>query len=388
MFIRKILDEKPKLRFFIKNVRGKGIITNYYQTSYRKNCLLMYIMHPFRNNTDVVLHQAYWQVKELSKIIYERHYNVDIIDYNNDLVRLKKNYDLVIDLIPGRNPVFRNHMNSNCKTIAYLTGSNASIQNAAEIKRIDGVEKRKGVKIIPRRQSPLLTKEIESYTAAFMIGNEYNWKTYDEFNMPPVYFIKNTGYKWPYVFNEAKKEKNSFLYFGSSGQVHKGLDLLLDIFSEEGFPCNLYVCGTFKDEEDFEKAYYHELYECKNIYPIGFINIESIEFRELVDKCCYSIMPSCSEGIAGSVLTTMSAGLINICSYECGLEEDEVFCLKDCRIGTIRSAVLDFASKNMGWIQRESWKAYKAVNERYSEKCFTESINHAFDDLLKEEHKS
>jgi hypothetical protein len=34
--------------------------------------------------------------------------------------------------------------------------------------------------------------------------------------------------------------------------------LLLEVFSEENFPCDLYVCGGFKYEKDFEQAYYRK----------------------------------------------------------------------------------------------------------------------------------
>ncbi len=376
------LDNHKEIRYIIRNLRGKGIVRNYFHTTFNKNALMMYTTAPFISNINENIHQAYWQQIEIAKILSTRGYNIDVIDYDNSTALLFKKYDLVLDLIPGRNPVFRKHMKNGCLTIAYLTGSNANFQNEAELKRICDLKIRRGFSLIPRRQSPILTKEIENYSACFMIGNEYNWKTYSEFNLRRPYFIKNTGYQMDFYFNRNIKDKRCFLYFGSHGQVHKGLDLLLDIFSENEFPCELYVCGTFQQEIDFNKAYSHELYECKNIHSFGFVDIESDEFKKIVARCVYSIMPSCSEGISGSVLTTMSAGLIPICSRECGMGEDEVFHLPDCSINSIRKMIIDFSNKDLDWIYNESKKTYQIINERYSYKDFIRSFNCALDDTL------
>ena len=294
--IRKFFANNPNVKYTIKNMLGKGCVYNVYNTKYNKNCLLVYITHPFNKEVDF-FHQAIWQARILANSISKKGYNIDIIDYDNRIIDLKNSYDLVINMVPGQNNVFHKKKRPNCKEIAYFTGSNPSFQNNAELQRLEALESRKSVRLKARRVAPLLTKEVEGYTAAFMIGNEYNWKTFNEFKMPPVYFIKNTGNQFTYTFDDTKKDRNCFLYFGSSGQVHKGLDLLLEIFSRKGFPCELYVCGTFKSENDFEELYKKELYETENIHPIGFVNVDSDLFVEITSKCVYSIMPSCSEGL-------------------------------------------------------------------------------------------
>lgn len=381
--IKNYLIKHQHVRFFIKNLLGKGIVKNYYHTSYQKNALLMYVEAPFLSEEVNNAHQAYWQEIEIARILSKRGYNVDVIDYNNDLIHLNKDYDFVLDLIPGRNPVFRRHMAPGCKTVAYLTGSNATFQNQAERKRLDDLKKRRNVELMPRRQSPRLTKAIESYSACFMMGNEYNWKTYKEFNLGDPFYIRNTGFPQEYKFDRERKKANAFLFFGSSGQVHKGLDLLLEVFSEKDFPGELYVCGTFKSEKDFESCYRNELYNCKNIHAIGFVRIDSAEYKELTDICSYSIMPSCSEGQAGSVLTTMSSGLINVCSRECGFEDDEVIILDDCSIATIRDSVLQLINKSMDWIEGKSRQSYETVQTKYTKNDFINSVEKGLDGVLK-----
>ena len=192
--------------------------------------------------------------------------------------------------------------------------------------------------------------------------------------------IKNTGYDFNFC-NERRKA-NNFMFLGSAGQVHKGLDLLLEVFAEKCKNCNLYVCSSFENESDFCKAYKYELYNTSNIHPIGFVDIKSDKFKEIAEKCAYMIMPSCSEANAGSVLTAMSAGIIPIVSRECGFEDDEVIHLKDCSKECLEDSIKFYASKDDEWIKSESEKAVKIVKERYSEECFIEFICNGLENVI------
>lgn len=350
----------------------KMLLNNIFNNNNNKNCLLVYITNPFLKGISYT-HQNSWQVIEIAKAISNFGYNVDVCDYNYNKSDLNKKYDLLIDLHPRDNAVYNKFLKPDCIKIAYLTGSNTSFSNIAEQKRIDDVCRRRNIKLIPRRQAPLISKRIESYDAAFFIGNEYNLRTFSEFKMPPVYFIKNTGYD--FNFSNEKRKANNFMFLGSAGQVHKGLDLLLEVFAEKCKDCNLYVCSSFENESDFCEAYEKELYNTSNIYSIGFVDIKSDKFKEIAEKCAYMIMPSCSEGIAGSVLTAMSAGMIPIVSRECGFENDEVIHLKDCSKECIEKSIKFYAAKDTEWIKNESEKAGEVVRKRYSEECFVESVN-------------
>jgi hypothetical protein len=46
--------------------------------------------------------------------------------------------------------------------------------------------------------------------------------------------------------------------------VHKGLDLVLEAFADMP-EYHLTVCGPIQKEQDFERAYYRELYQVPNI---------------------------------------------------------------------------------------------------------------------------
>lgn len=358
------------------------IYENVNKTKSGRNCLILYITAPFRERRLSKEHQNIWQTKELARVIGEFGYNVDVIDYNAAKIKFNKQYDLLIDLHPRSKNIYSDFLTEQCVKIAYITGSNPDFSNSAENERIEDLFRRRGVRLQDRRWAPLFEKEIiESFDAMFFIGNRYNLISFSGYDLRRVFFIKNTGYDFLYKEEFSEKSPSNFLFLASSGQVHKGLDLLLEVFANKKH-LNLFVLSLYEKEEDFCKVYEKELFKSPNIHPMGFLDIKSKEFQSVVQKCSYVLMPSCAEGISGSVLTAMSAGLIPIVSRECGFEDDEVNHFDDCSQESLSSNIEGFSRKPLEWIATESKRTAEIVKSRYSENNYKESIRAALRQTL------
>lgn len=377
---KKIID----LYRVFQQVMGYAVAYNVNETNYEKNCLLQYIVRPFQESGSSAgeSHQNQWQVLAIAAELGKLGYNVDVRDFDDRHSRLKNYYNLVIDIFPGYNDTYKHRMNLGCRRIAYLTGMNHRVANQNEQMRIDNLAKRRGKTVPPERWQPLISKEIERFDAFFFIGNTYNIQSYNEFRLPQVHFIKNNGYEFPYSIKTQGRDPKKFLFFASSGQVHKGLDLLLEIFAQKDFPFELYICSGFLLEKPFCELYQKELFHTSNIHSVGFVDIMGTLFREIVEQCTFALLPSCSEANAGSVLSVMSVGLIPIVSRECGFEDDEVIHLQDCEIETIEAAIYNYASKDLDWLRNESDRVQRIVKERYSQEAFLQSIRKALCETL------
>lgn len=372
-----------KLRRRVSRViEGDPFCENVNGTTFIRHGLLLYVTRPFLDEATDFRHQNLQQVKVLARVLGELGYNVDVIDFNARRVRLPRAYDLVIDLHPGLNPVYWNHLAPAAKRIAYITGSNPSFANRAESERLEALYRRRGRRLRPRRHSRPFDKPLmESYDAMFFIGNAYTLRTYEEFRLKRVCLIRNTGY--PELLNDdvTTKRPDTFLYLGSTGQVHKGLDRLLEVFARNPH-LKLYVGGHFEAERDFFRLYRRELMETPNVVPLGYVDVSSARFRAVAAASGYVVMPSCSEGTAGGVLTAMSAGVVPIVSRECGFEDSEVHHLDSCSLGCLEETLNRFASKPLAWLQAECLRVQEVVRSKYLMEHYEASVRAGLQEVL------
>jgi len=368
-----------------RRLRGYGIVEGAAGKGHGKECLLLYLVEPFRNSERSYHHQNQLQAVELADAVSGFGYNVDVIQFSDSKVRLRKRYDMVIDLHPGGNNVYLRHMVPGCIRIGYITGTNPSVSNPAECLRIQDVYDRRGVRLRMRRQvKPFAREDLVALDAMFLIGNWHTLASYSEYRPPKVFLLNNTGYRFLRDEYPFEKSPRNFLFFGGYGQVHKGLDLLLEVFSRRK-QWNLYVCSAYHLEKDFCRAYEKELFHSENIFPVGLVDIRSEQFRRISRKCSFCVLPSCAEGMAGSVLTCMSAGLVPIVSRECGLEDGDVNIFPDCSIEGIEYTLSSFASREPDWIAKESVRVMDLVNSRYSMENYSRTIRNSMKELLERE---
>jgi glycosyltransferase involved in cell wall biosynthesis len=164
--------------------------------------------------------------------------------------------------------------------------------------------------------------------------------------------------------------RRRFLWLSSGGLVHKGLDLVLDVFAEMP-DCHLTVCAPIDAEPDFQAAYYKKLYQTPNIRTLGWVDTASARFAEIVGGCIALVFPSCSEGQSGSVVTCLHAGLIPIISYECGVDVGEFgWILKECSINEIKTSLGEISSLSGGELKRRARQAWEHARANHTREKF------------------
>lgn len=356
-----------------------ALYPNVFGSAHNRRCLLAYVRRPFFPSwRRRFAHQSHTQIKVLARILDQLGYQVDVMNYAA-APTLRGQYDLVIDIHPDRSKPYWNHLSPHAKKIIYYTGSFPEFQNRAEQKRINAVNRARGAAIIPRRQVPKIEKEVwQQFDALLLIGNAVTRKTFPAF-VPSITLIPNTGDPMYPVLPTDKKSPKSFLYLASGGQVHKGLDVLLELFARHS-EWELYVCSPFSRETDFVAAYQHELYETANIHPIGFLDPYSKRFREIAARCTYLLAPSCSEGMSGSVLLAMSAGIIPIASKECGVDGIPLF--DSLSQHDIEQSIQVYSKKSKSWIKKESVRMRDVIQEKHSPKEYNYAVSKALQEVL------
>lgn len=346
--------------------------------------LLSYVSQPFRMSEEQLLshfHTNYWECRQIARTFLERGYAVDVIEYKNQYFRPRRSYAYCIDIhqnLERLSPL----LPPDCVKILHITGAHWLFQNQAEYARLLALQKRRGVALVPRRIAPAISG-IEHADRATVLGNQFTMGTF-RYAEKPLYRIPlstTAQYPWPKE-KSFETSRSNFLWFGSQGMVHKGLDLVLEAFA--GMPeCHLTVCGPVRKERDFERVYSRELYQTPNIRTVGWVDVAGPAFRQILDTCVGLVYPSCSEGCSGSVVTCMHAGLIPLISYESGVDVNDFgIIFRQSSIENIRQSVRAISQLSSAELRQRSRAAWEFARTFYTRERFTEEYRKFVDDIV------
>lgn len=344
--------------------------------------LLSYITAPFLLKAGQPLpsfHSNFWEVRQIAQTFLDAGYGVDVIDWDNQSFKPKRDYSFCIDVhnLERLAPF----LNKNCVKVLHIAGAHWLFQNLAEYERLLALQQRRGATLRPRRIVPP-SLGIEYADHATALGNQFTIDTFNyarkKIHRIPV--PATALYPWP--DRDFDGHRNHFLWFGSAGMVQKGLDLVLEAFAS--LPdYHLTVCGPIGNEEDFEAAYHRELYQTPGIETLGWVDTNSELFQEIAKRCVALIYPSCSEGGGGSVVTCLHTGLIPVVTRESSIDVGDFgLLLKNCSVETIREAVESIANQPAAELRNRSRMAWEYARSFHTRENYTKTYREFVTDVL------
>jgi glycosyltransferase involved in cell wall biosynthesis len=391
-FIKKFIPSDLWDIFRFVHKKFKKTIKNYFNTNFRENVLISYITYPFKNGVNLG-HTNNAEVFEIAKVFKELGYNIDIVDYDYES---NLDYDKYSIIFGFGEPLEKSFYNKNHKilTIFYGTGMYDIHNNHATLKRIEEVYKKKGKLLL--ESGRIIDKAWSAQTSLvdsiITLGNDEVVNSYKQYFSREIYNIPVSYYK---IFDSEQilknksfiDAKNHFLWFGSSGLIHKGLDLLLEVFKE--LPdLHLHICGPINNEPRFKAVYYEELYNTKNIHTYGFINIQSKSFKDIIDKCAFVIFPSCSEGEPSSVINVMVYGLIPIVTNTAGIRiKDFGIEIKELTNTSVKESIIKAVNLSKDEIEKRSMKCANDTINNHSIEKYSHELKKALIEILREKNE-
>lgn len=334
--------------------------------------LLSYILEPFvrQRVREWDHHTNSWESAAIASTFAKLGFDVDVIYYRNRTFVPRKSYDVFID---SRHNMERLHSRfPNAIKIQHLDTTSMLFHNLGETRRLYELQMRRGVTLQPRRVE-FPNRGLDFAHCGTVIGNAFTAGTWQWANKP-IYRLPLPS-RVTFEFPEAKRfdaARRKFLWLGTGGAVHKGLDLVLEAFSRLPH-LELTVCGPVESELDFVAAYRRELYETPNITLKGWVDVAGEEFRRLCDEAGAIVYASCADAQAGSVVTAMHAGLVPIVSVETGVDVEPFGVeLRTSTISEIVEAVervAAFSAHELEERARATWAAARSTmtRERYVE---------------------
>jgi glycosyltransferase involved in cell wall biosynthesis len=355
-------------------------ILNYYNTNFGKRVLVSYSTYHF-NTKKYLAHSNNAESMAIAEVFHEMGYDVDVF---NNTYQGKVDPDKY-DVIFGGGDLMFKLLTSGFRgrSIYYGTGSHpwqctlSSLKRATEFFR----KSRLYLENSLRLQSQHAGLAANFSDAVICIGNDHTVNTFYGFGASKVIGIDPSFYS---QFSEAGLEKTSdanknFLYFGSYGLLHKGLDLAVEAFRERP-DLNLHVCGHLGEE----KLFLDSLNAPQNIHFHGFLDISSENFFKLGRQCGFVILPSASEGTSTAVLTAMGVcGLIPVVTQQCGVDFPDIgFLIEELSVSSVLEAVDGASSTNLLTVKAAANRISQDTAMRYGLSEFKVKLAHALERVL------
>ena len=215
--------------------------------------------------------------------------------------------------------------------------------------------------------------------AVICLGDEYVFshfvaeeKQNDKYRWLPAFFFPTVKPTIKKDFAQCRKE---ILWFGSSGMIHKGLDIAID-FATAHPEYTLHICGGSRQETDFWNYYMPKIKANKNIHLHGFVDIESEKYAQILSKCGILLNPTISEGGAVSVLNVLGNGaLLPVYSEATGIALSEVgVCVPNVTYKDFEDALLKIESMPVNEFEQKALEAHRLVKDCYTIEKYEEHM--------------
>jgi len=348
--------------------------------------VIAYITWPFQEGYNAPRargHTNAFEVITMAKIYQELGYHVNIIDYNDKHYKPSSDCHLAIDL-HGQLEKWDTLLPKACQRILHATGPHWLLSNHAELSRLAAIRDRKGVVLLPQRQTT------PSHSASYadhivVLGNEYTMGSFQFTNKPITRIPLSSAYEFNYPKERnVSLTKKNFLWLGSLGMVHKGLDLVLEAFAKMP-ELSLTVCGSAQKEEDFFRLYKKELLYTPNIHFHGWIDMASEAFSNIARTHAAMIYPSCAEGGAGCVIHCMHAGLIPICTKEASVDLDDFgILIKEGSVEGVMEAARQFSLLSAKQVEERARASYEHARTHHTRGIFEKNYRTFASNFLKQ----
>lgn len=327
-------------------------------------------------------HQNVLAARAIANALNRCGYIVDVVSFGDPLPAGSVDYDLIFGLEPAFVEGVRQRRGRS-RAIYYATGAYWQVQNANERRRLDALEARRGTRLQPRRQVvPHTGPEVAD--AVIYVGNHWVRETYADVNAN-LCGVTECGFPGlppaPLASKDYEGARRRFFWLGSTGMVHKGLDLVLEAFADSP-DLELVVCGPVHREEDFVTLYERELFQLPNIRTEGWIDLSGDRYRSILRQAGHILYPSCSEGQAGSVVAALCGGLPAIVTEQAGIEpRDGVAILAGDNVEDIAAAIHVAAEGSAAHLRDLSHYVAQDAAGRYTVDRFESQLVTAFSEL-------
>lgn len=332
-------------------------------------------------------HNNIGEARAMRETLLRLGFAVDVISRERTRFRPRHRYDLFVGTRQNFARIAAG-LNPDCIRVAHLDTAHWLVNNAAIFARELALRDRRGV-AIDSHKFIQINRAIETADYATLLGNDFDFDSY-AFAGKPVFQVPNpSAVTYPWVEDkDFAAAGGRFLWIGSQGLVHKGLDLVLEAFARMP-DLHLTVCGPIREDKAFEAAYRRELYATPNIETLGWVDIASPAFADLCRRTAALVYPSAAEACCGTVVNSMQAGLIPIVSAGAGVDVDPDFgmVVGELSVEAVSQAVRSLAARPPADLAAMARRAWTVARDTYTVETYRAVFGAAIERIVDEHPK-
>lgn len=361
-------DQNQYLLNLNRDISGKQkrVLISYIDYVYVGKELACGVQHTNRN-----------ELCQIIRYFLKKNYILDICACNDTNIieyAKKQQYDVIF----GFGDVFRNiAVGSNAVKILYVTENPYTVSYEREQERIEYFYERKKIRTNFVRTGVYYHKDDEKLADVIIcMGDE---RYFSDLNVEVRRIWPTTLVNTHKIAFEKRSTKN-FIVLGTDGFIHKGIDLLVEVFSLHR-DWHLYLCGR-NISKILKKLKYLPIPD--NIHDCGYVDVQGRQFVELAEKCTYILLPSCSEAPSTAVITGMSHGLLPIVMRGNGLDEMKEYCLyfEGFLLKEIEKAIYNAASTSNAECLEKAERVMKYAKETFTIGNYTKNLERILNTYL------
>ena len=384
---------KQRIIRWINHIFSEGtMVKNVFRSDYSNHVLIAYLTEPFKNPKAISLrHTNLTESYTAAKVFHELGFQVDCVNANSDEKINFNQYDVFYGIMGTVYPSTFT-VQKNIVRFYYAPGVHPCFAHRQAAYKMRNVHQKTNTWTTSSyRYAGHVNWGYAVYLSdhVIVLGNEFTLNTYleqdnqkDRYAALPAFFFNTQKSDLEHKnYVEAKKH---FLWFGSMGLTHKGLDICLDIFLERD-DIVLHVCGAPRKEKEFWDYYDPLIKGRENIIVHGFVDIASLEFSVILSQCGFVLCPSVSEGGAPALLNvTGNGGLVPIYTQASGVDFDGFGMeMEQPDIELFRRAINTAAEMSEAELKQRSMNCYNVVRERYTLDEYEKNLKKIITEVLK-----
>lgn len=355
------------------------------------SALLAYLREPFGSRPEgeeKVSHANWGCCRIMGEVLTELGYAVDAVGPLDIPEAVQGSYDLLV----GELATFTRSLSlvrSEGARIYLATRNHPLWERESVSRNLGRLSQRSGLHFTNALEDSwyeAAARGLASADGIVSMGNRFTERTYATEGIP-FYDIGNIALFRRRVTVEEKRyeeARHHFLWLGTGPLVNKGLAPVLFAF-ERNPALHLWLCGPFDSRKEARTvwAFRRQLFDRTNIHTLGWMDVHSAAFTELLRRCGWVVSASYSEARSGSVVLAVANGLVPIVVPEVGFDPEDYGMLvprpvEEDLVETLRRAADIPPSALRGRTER----ALSAADREFTGRAFGRRFRAAMEEVL------